>query len=73
MATNPMKKKWQRGETTLNGWLMFPGSLAAEAMAQFDFDSITIDMQHGLIGYEQAVNMIVAMQGTDVVPMVRVP
>ena len=73
MALNPLREKWGAGEATLNGWLMLPGGLAAEAMSRFDWDSITVDMQHGLIGYEQAVAMIIGMQGSGVVPMVRVP
>ena len=73
MTKNPLQEKWQAGEPTLNGWMMLPGGLAAELMSQGGWDSITVDMQHGLIGYEQAVQMIVAMQGSQVVPLVRVP
>ena len=40
-------------------------------MAAAGFDSVTIDLQHGLIGYETAVAMLQAMSGSDAVPLAR--
>jgi 4-hydroxy-2-oxoheptanedioate aldolase len=42
-------------------------------MAHQGFDSLVIDMQHGVVDYQQAVNMLTAISTTDTVPMVRVP
>jgi 4-hydroxy-2-oxoheptanedioate aldolase len=42
-------------------------------MAHQGFDSITIDMQHGLVDYPDAVTMLQAISTTDVIPMTRVP
>jgi len=42
-------------------------------MAHQGFDSITIDMQHGLIDYQMAVTMLQAISTTTVIPLVRVP
>ncbi len=70
---NALLKTWQDGRGTVNGWLSLPDANCTEAMAHAGWDSLTIDMQHGLVGYTDAVNMLRAISTTDVVPMVRVP
>lgn len=70
---NPLKQKWAAGEPTLGAWLTVPSSITAEMMARLGFDWLTIDMQHGLIGYQAAVSMLQAISTTDTVAMVRVP
>lgn len=42
-------------------------------MAHQGWDSLTIDIQHGVVDYQAAVNMLTAISTTDTVPMVRVP
>ncbi len=73
MITNALKPKWTDGKATLNGWLASANSFSAEIMAAQPYDSITIDMQHGLIGYSEVVPMLQAMRASRVVPLVRVP
>lgn len=70
---NALLSAWNEGRTTLNGWLAIPDASTAEAMAHCGFDSLTIDMQHGLVDYRDAVSMLRAISTTDTVPMVRVP
>ncbi len=48
MRENTVKKIWARGEAVVNGWLSIPSSFAAEVMAHQGFDSLTVDMQHGV-------------------------
>ena len=43
----------------------------AELMANQSWDSLTLDMQHGVIDYPDALGMLQAISSTDVVPMVR--
>ena len=42
-------------------------------MAHQGWDSLTIDLQHGLIDYQTAVGMLQAISTTRTVPLVRVP
>ena len=42
-------------------------------MAHEGWDSLTIDMQHGIIDYAAAVEMLTAISTTETVPIVRVP
>jgi len=72
MIKNRLKQIWQEGGVTLNGWLHIPSTWSAEIMAHAGWDSITIDMQHGMLGMETAISMIQTICITDVVPIVRV-
>jgi 4-hydroxy-2-oxoheptanedioate aldolase len=57
----------------LNGWLTIPSSWSAEVMAHQGWDSLLLDMQHGLMDYQTALTMLQAISTTDVTPLVRVP
>lgn len=61
------------GRGAINGWLSIPNTFTAEITAAQDFDSITIDLQHGLIDYQAALTMLQAMNASDATPMVRPP
>lgn len=67
-----LKRLWREGTPTLNGWLAAPDAAVAEYMAVLGWDSLTIDMQHGLARDSQALEMLMAISTTDVVPLVRV-
>lgn len=73
MRENTVRTIWQRGGAVINGWLHLPSSYAAEVMAHQDWDSLTIDLQHGPIDYSTAVGMLQAISTTDAVPLARVP
>jgi len=73
MKKNGIKEAWNNGQTIINGWSSIANTFNAEIMAASGFDSITIDMQHGLVGYQKAVEMLQAISGYNITPMVRVP
>lgn len=73
MIANNVKRLWSEGHTVLNGWLSVASPFTAEIMAAQGYDSVTIDIQHGLVGYETATTMLQAMRASGVTPMVRVP
>lgn len=73
MIQNSLKNAWAEGRSTINGWLSINSPFVAEIMAAQDYDSITIDTQHGAVSYEGALGMLQAMRASGVVPMVRVP
>lgn len=73
MRKNTLREIWSRGDAVINGWCSIPSSFSAEIMAHQGFDSITIDMQHGLIDFQVAVTMLQAISTTLVVPLTRVP
>ena len=55
MRANKLKEIWAKGEAVVNGWLSIPSAFSAEVMAHQGFDSLTIDMQHGVVDYQVAV------------------
>ncbi len=70
---NKIKQLWQSGAAAVNGWLAIPNGFAAETMAQAGWDSVTVDLQHGVQDYMSMVTCFQAMQSHPVLPMVRVP
>ena len=72
MRKNKLKKIFKSGKSAINGWLQIPNSFTAELMANQNWDSLTLDMQHGVIDYPNAVGMLQAISTSDVVPMARV-
>ena len=73
MANNRVKELWQRGEVAYGAWLSIPSSLSSEAIARVGFDYVCIDLQHGLIDYPDAAEMLLAISATGATPFVRVP
>jgi 4-hydroxy-2-oxoheptanedioate aldolase len=57
----------------LGGWCVMPGSFTAEVMARSGFDWVCIDLQHGLIGYQDMLGMLQAVAVVGVPALVRVP
>jgi 4-hydroxy-2-oxoheptanedioate aldolase len=57
----------------LNGYCAMPGAFSAELYAGQGWDAVTLDLQHGLIGYESAVAMLQAIAASGVLPLVRLP
>jgi 4-hydroxy-2-oxoheptanedioate aldolase len=70
---NTLKTMWARGEAVVNGWLAIPTGFSAEVMAHQGFDSLTVDMQHGVVDYQIAVSMLQGISTTGVIPLARVP
>jgi 4-hydroxy-2-oxoheptanedioate aldolase len=73
MRPNKLREIWARGGAVVNGWLAIANSFSAETMAHQGWDSLTIDLQHGVVDYAGMVPMLQAISTTPTVPVVRVP
>jgi 4-hydroxy-2-oxoheptanedioate aldolase len=73
MRENKLRQIWKTGAAAVNGWLAIPNGFSAETMAHQGWDSLTVDMQHGVVDYQAMVGMLQAISTTDTVPIVRVP
>ncbi len=73
MRPNRLRTLWDEGRAVINGWLAIPNSFSAETMAHQGWDSLTIDLQHGVVDYQAMLTMLQAISTTDTVPIVRVP
>ncbi|MBI5254857.1 MAG: 2,4-dihydroxyhept-2-ene-1,7-dioic acid aldolase [Burkholderiales bacterium] len=73
MRPNRLREIWKSGGAAVNGWLAIPNSFSAETMAHQGWDTLTIDLQHGVVDYPAMVTMLQAISTTPTVPVVRVP
>jgi 4-hydroxy-2-oxoheptanedioate aldolase len=72
-SSNMLKKRLKEGKACVNAWLAIPSGFSAETMAQCGWDSVTVDMQHGVQDYHSMVACFQAMDKHPVTPLVRVP
>jgi 4-hydroxy-2-oxoheptanedioate aldolase len=72
MRKNKIKQMMLGGKPVINGWCAIPSTVSCEAMTQQGWDSLTIDMQHGLIDYSNALPMLQTISATNLTPLARV-
>ena len=70
---NKLKARLKSGKACVNAWLAIPSGFSAEVMAQCGFDSVTVDMQHGVQDYLSMVQCFQAMDKYPITPLVRIP
>lgn len=73
MRENRLRTLWADDQAAVNGWLAIANSFSAETMAHQGWDTLTIDLQHGVVDYPAMVGMLQAISTTGTVPIVRVP
>src|SRR2546423_1432923 len=73
MIKKGIGESWAAGKPVINGWLLTSGPLVPEIMAATSYDSLTVDIQHGLVGFQAGPTMLQAMRASAVTPMARVP
>ncbi|MDD9717986.1 aldolase/citrate lyase family protein [Dinoroseobacter sp. PD6] len=73
MRPNKLRALLAQDTPIVNAWLSIPSGYVAEGAGHQGFDSVTVDLQHGLIGFETAVSMLQAISATEAVPLVRSP
>ena len=73
MRPNRLREIWAEGGAAVTGWLSVDSPFIAELLAHLPFDCLTLDMQHGLIDYQGAVQMLQAISTTGMTPTARIP
>jgi 4-hydroxy-2-oxoheptanedioate aldolase len=68
-----LRKGLDAGKKFVNAFCSAPSAIMAEFIARQGLDSITIDLQHGLIDYQTALTMLQATAGAGVPAICRVP
>lgn len=61
----------REGQPIVNAWLSIPSAYASEVACHTGVDAATVDCQHGMVGFADAIAMFQAIATTDAVPMVR--
>ena len=73
MRSNIVKQRLAAGETVVNAWLSIGSSYSAEGAGHSGVHSVTVDLQHGMLGFSEALHMLQAISATPATPLVRVP
>ena len=69
-----LARVWKENKAAVNGWLAIPSTVTAELLGRAGYDTITVDLQHGLIDYETALAMMQAIKaGGDTTVIARPP
>lgn len=72
MRKNPLKTAFCQQQPIINGWLAIPSGYSAEIAGHQGYDSVTVDMQHGMIDFASALSMLQAISATPATPLARV-
>jgi 4-hydroxy-2-oxoheptanedioate aldolase len=72
MRESKLRTLWASGKAATNVWCHIPSSYATELIAHQGWDSLTVDTQHGPIGFSEMTAMLTAIATTDAEPLVRV-
>jgi 4-hydroxy-2-oxoheptanedioate aldolase len=67
-----LRERVQQGGGIVAAWCSIPSPLVAETMACAGFDAITVDLQHGLQDFEDAVRSLQAIDGRGIPVLCRV-
>ena len=73
MRENTALAAWRDDQQTIGCWLSLGNAYSAEAMAKMGFDWVCVDLQHGLLDYQDLTYMLPAISNSDATPLVRVP
>lgn len=73
IARRNLKSHLAGGGKAVNGWCSIPSTVTAEIVARQGFDTVTIDLQHGLIDYQTALAMLQVVDGFGMPTLCRVP
>ena len=68
---NSLIKFWADGKSSVNAWPAINSPVGAEVMHKADWDTITIDCQHGMVDLGQAMTMIQTVAATGKITMSR--
>lgn len=64
---------WAEGGVVVNSFINLPSSFSTEIMARAGFDSLTLDLQHGMLEMGDAVSAFQAMGAAGAAPLARIP
>ncbi len=72
MPVASLKERIAKKGYVLNGYCQMPGAFSAEFYSRCGWDCVTLDLQHGLIGEDMAIQMLQALTASGVMPLCRV-
>lgn len=71
--THPVRDLWAKKKSAVNAWISTGSPLIAEIFAMQGFDTVSVDLQHGMGDFGDVLGMFQAIRAGGGTPMVRVP
>lgn len=72
MRPNTLKQALADAPPVVCGWLSAGDPYLAEVLGHSGYDSVVVDLQHGMFGTDRLAGLLAAISSTPAVPMVRV-
>lgn len=73
MRVNRVRRLLAEETVVVNGWLSVGSPYLAEVLSHTGFDTVTVDVQHGMYGVDTAVSLLQGVSAGPAVPMARCP
>jgi 4-hydroxy-2-oxoheptanedioate aldolase len=73
MRANTIRARLAASQVVVNGWLSIGSTYSAEGVGHSGVHAVTVDLQHGMLGFSEALVMMQAISATPATPLVRVP
>ena len=73
MKTNRVREKMRAGQPTIGCFLGLGSPNVAELLAHAGFDWLVIETEHNGLDSAEIQHMLMAISGTDTIPLVRIP
>ncbi|MFI5952844.1 HpcH/HpaI aldolase/citrate lyase family protein [Cryptosporangium sp. NPDC051539] len=73
MRASAVRTLLSGGGTAVNAWLSNDSPYVAEALSHAGFDSVTVDLQHGMFGVDTAIRLLQAISAGPAEPFARCP
>jgi 2-dehydro-3-deoxyglucarate aldolase len=70
---NPFRTALRKQELTLGAWVQIGHPAVAEICSGAGFDWVCVDLEHGIIDLETMADLFRAIQGSQAVPVARIP
>jgi 4-hydroxy-2-oxoheptanedioate aldolase len=71
MRKNTVKSMMKVDQAAVSAWLTMNSAFAAEIVAHCGFDCVTVDMQHGMIDFGDAIHILQAISTSNAIPFAR--
>lgn len=68
-----MRDRWESNEAAIGVWITSPGVVATQMLTGSRFDYACVDLQHGVIDYQEMVPLLQAIELGPATPISRVP
>ncbi|HVU90861.1 MAG TPA: aldolase/citrate lyase family protein [Jatrophihabitans sp.] len=73
MRTNTLRQTLDGGWTAIAAWLSVDSPYLAEVLSHCGYDTVTVDLQHGMFGLDRAISLLQAVSAGPSTPMARCP